>query len=285
MKYLILFLTIATQAFVTIATQIALPNGDNLFSRNNYTGSAGTLRRAVSDWIAGGTLKNTVTAKYGPIEDWDVSEVTNMYMTFYGVGLASSTFGSFNADLSKWDTSAVTNMEGMFFGASNFNSDLSKWDTSAVTYMGSMFKDSGFSRTLCGGAWESFKGASSAFNNTGSSTARYGCCSPGTFMEDPMLNPFSKADACVACPTGKHSSVDNDETECDTDSTLTCGANFECVSGTTLNVNAICVTGTCSVPDCCDTDSGNILFKPSELYTTYTCADVKTKYNSATCNC
>jgi surface protein len=77
-----------------------LPNGDGETAVN-----AGTLRGAVSDWIAGETLKSTVVATYGPIEDWDVSEVTNMKFVFYQ-------FGSFNADLSKWNTGAVTTMEG-----------------------------------------------------------------------------------------------------------------------------------------------------------------------------
>ena len=71
-----------------------LPNGDG---EDTATGTAGTLRRAVSDWIGGG-------GTYGPIEDWDVSEVTNMKKVFYN-------FGSFNADLSKWNTGAVTTMQ------------------------------------------------------------------------------------------------------------------------------------------------------------------------------
>ena len=83
-----------------------LPNGDGATAVN-----AGTLRRAVSDWIAaGGASSSTVVATYGPIEDWDVSAVTNMYGVFYGGGSAS-TFGSFNADLSKWNTSNVENMD------------------------------------------------------------------------------------------------------------------------------------------------------------------------------
>ena len=78
-----------------------LPNGDGDYSA---TGNAGTLRRVVSDWIAGGASKSTVVAAtYGPIEDWDVSEVTNMDYVFYN-------FGNFNADLSKWNTGAVTTM-------------------------------------------------------------------------------------------------------------------------------------------------------------------------------
>ena len=81
-----------------------LPNGDG--SSWYSTGTAGTLRRAVSDWIAaGGASTSTVVATYGPIEDWDVSEVTNMKNVFYNIV-------SFNADLSKWNTGAVTIMNG-----------------------------------------------------------------------------------------------------------------------------------------------------------------------------
>ena len=83
-----------------------LPNGDGSSSN---TGTAGTLRKVVYNWIAGGTSRSTVVALYGPIEDWDTSEVTNMDNVFYGVKLAS-TFGSFNADISKWNMGAVKTM-------------------------------------------------------------------------------------------------------------------------------------------------------------------------------
>ena len=83
-----------------------LPNGDGAHSAD-----AGGLRGVLSDWIAGGTSKSTVVSKYGPIEDWDVSEVTNMAWVFYGYGSVNTlTFGSFNADLSKWNTGAVKTM-------------------------------------------------------------------------------------------------------------------------------------------------------------------------------
>ncbi len=99
---LILFCTLTT----VHSGSMPLPNGDGA---QTATGNAGTLRRAVSDWIAGGASRSTVVATYGPIEDWDVSEVTNMKYVFYGYNLAS-TFGSFNADLSNWNTGAVTSM-------------------------------------------------------------------------------------------------------------------------------------------------------------------------------
>ena len=81
-----------------------LPNGDGATAVN-----AGTLRGAVSDWIAGGTLKSSVVATYGPIEDWDVSEVTDMQHVFFGC-YSACTFRSFNSDVSKWDTGSVTRM-------------------------------------------------------------------------------------------------------------------------------------------------------------------------------
>ena len=84
-----------------------LPNGDGASSA---TGNAGTLRRAVSDWIAaGGASSSTVVATYGPIKDWDVSEVTNMNYVFYGHN--SAAFRTFNSDVSKWNTSAVVTMQ------------------------------------------------------------------------------------------------------------------------------------------------------------------------------
>ena len=54
---------------------------------------------------------------YGPIEDWDVSRVTDMEQLF-----ENKTW--FNADLSKWDVSRVTNMRRMFYGARSFDQQL-----------------------------------------------------------------------------------------------------------------------------------------------------------------
>ena len=79
-----------------------LPDGDGLTSTST---TANSLRGKVSAWIAGGTSRSAVVATYGPIEEWDVSDVTNMNFVFYG-------FGSFNSDLSKWETGKVTTMEG-----------------------------------------------------------------------------------------------------------------------------------------------------------------------------
>ena len=79
-----------------------LPNGDG--SPSTIGGGANSLRKAVSDWIAaGGASSSDVYIKYGPIEEWDVSDVSNLKYVFYN-------FGSFNSDLSKWQTGKVTRM-------------------------------------------------------------------------------------------------------------------------------------------------------------------------------
>ena len=43
-----------------------------------------TLRRAVQDYLAGGARKEDIVKKYGEINNWDVSKVTNMSYMFRG---------------------------------------------------------------------------------------------------------------------------------------------------------------------------------------------------------
>ena len=66
------------------------------------------------------------------LEDWDVSEVTNMKEMFRDCD-------NFNADLSKWNVSSVKDMRYMFSDCKKFNCDLSKWDVSNVEDMAYMF--------------------------------------------------------------------------------------------------------------------------------------------------
>merc|ERR1719201_1099838 len=74
----------------------------------------------------------TLEGPYGPMEDWDVSDVTTMNQAFYDAY-------SFNADISNWDVSNVRNMYAMFDGARRFNVDISKWNVAKVTNMNYMF--------------------------------------------------------------------------------------------------------------------------------------------------
>ena len=77
-----------------------LPNGDA-----SYSVPGTGLRKVVYDWIAGGSAKDDVVAKYGEIENWGTSEVTNLAYVFYDQS-------TFNADISKWVVSSVTNLQG-----------------------------------------------------------------------------------------------------------------------------------------------------------------------------
>ena len=66
------------------------------------------------------------------IGNWDVSNVTNMYDTFYGT--------NFNQDISNWDVSNVRLMQGTF-AKSQFNQPIGGWDISNVNNMRYMFWD------------------------------------------------------------------------------------------------------------------------------------------------
>ncbi len=66
------------------------------------------------------------------IGDWDVSSVTNMSCMFWSCL-------SFNQDIGEWDVSNVIDMSLMFFLADSFNQDIGDWDVSSVTNMNGMF--------------------------------------------------------------------------------------------------------------------------------------------------
>jgi surface protein len=83
------------------------------------------LDSAVKQYFDGNA--EAVTKRYGRIEDWDVSRITNFDSLF-----ASRIFYS-KDDLHKWDVSQATSMNYMFQGAINFNSNISHWDVSKVT--------------------------------------------------------------------------------------------------------------------------------------------------------
>ncbi|GMH49565.1 hypothetical protein TL16_g00552 [Triparma laevis f. inornata] len=95
------------------------------------------LKVAAKEWC---TDEQTAVTKYGPISGWNVSEVTSMRNLFSagrsGPGEAAK---QFNADISRWDVSNVPNMHMMFYGAESFNCDLSSWNVGKVESMRAMF--------------------------------------------------------------------------------------------------------------------------------------------------
>jgi len=95
--------------------------------------------------------------KYGPIEKWDVSAVTNMEYLFSDTSCnppiskwnvrSVKTFknmfngaSAFNQDISEWDVSSSESFVGMFYGAEAFDQDLSRWDVSNGKWFGAMFR-------------------------------------------------------------------------------------------------------------------------------------------------
>ena len=67
-----------------------------------------------------------------PLNNWDVSGVTNMYAMFQQAY-------KFNKPLNNWNVSNVTNMSTMFQQASIFNQPLNSWNVGNVTDMTAMF--------------------------------------------------------------------------------------------------------------------------------------------------
>ena len=85
-------------------TTIKLPNGDGKHLAADRVGD--TLERIVDDILGtDSSKKEAATKKYGPIQNWDVSEVTNMRNLFHDKS-------TFNSDLSTWIVSSVINMQG-----------------------------------------------------------------------------------------------------------------------------------------------------------------------------
>jgi surface protein len=78
------------------------------------------------------------------MNDWDVSNVTNMQ------GMFNNTL-QFNGDISNWNVSNVIDMSFMFDNAKIFNGDISNWNVSNVTDMSFMFDGAKiFNRNISG---------------------------------------------------------------------------------------------------------------------------------------
>jgi len=102
------------------------------------------IRRAVIEYMLD---REYALKRYGPIEEWDTSQVTDMsFLFFYGrcpknrtMPLCAYLLKNFNEDISAWDVSSVTNLESTFFNTHKFNVDISNWDTSNVQRMARSF--------------------------------------------------------------------------------------------------------------------------------------------------
>ena len=86
------------------------------------------LKSAIQDYCAGGESSNAMIQKYGHMEDWYMSHITDLGRIFGDVknGLIENCKAEFH--ISNWDVSNVKLMGSMFISAYTFNGDLSKWD-------------------------------------------------------------------------------------------------------------------------------------------------------------
>lgn len=99
----------------------------NRFCQSRYPNKS--LRHAVNCYLEN---QQEALRIYGPIEDWNTSQITDMSYMFHGAN-------SFNGDISRWNVKNVANMKGMFNGATSFNGDISKWNVENVANMKCIF--------------------------------------------------------------------------------------------------------------------------------------------------
>lgn len=97
-----------------------------------------TLRQAVRGWLF---FKKSEIQLHGDINNWDVSQVTEMMELFYDT--------SFNDRIDRWDVRNVTSMYYIFGKAKHFNQPLDTWDVSHVTSTrGMLFEAYSFNQSL-----------------------------------------------------------------------------------------------------------------------------------------
>jgi PKD repeat protein len=89
-------------------------------------------------------FKNTDKFNDPSVTKWDVSNVENMWATFYNAT-------AFNQDISSWNVGKVKNFDAMFHYAETFNQDISGWDVSSAEDMRIMFsKARAFNQDISG---------------------------------------------------------------------------------------------------------------------------------------
>ena len=117
-----------------------------------------TLRHAIVAYLEDDT-RTEIIEEWGMIENWNVSQVTDMKGMFKNAENFNQDIGewnvsnvtdmsnlfsfatNFNQDIGGWNVSKVNKMTKMFIGAKNFNQDIGEWNVSQVTNMNSMFNE------------------------------------------------------------------------------------------------------------------------------------------------
>ena len=112
------------------------------------------------------SYKSDIISKYGEIEQWDTSNITDMSLLFF-----NKSNPTIIPDITNWDTSNVTTMDHMFSGALQFNRDISGWNVSKVTNMSYMFDTADdFNQNISGWNVSSVKNSDQFCKNSGLSS-------------------------------------------------------------------------------------------------------------------
>jgi surface protein len=84
---------------------------------------------------------NSLKNLNGSIENWNISQVTDLSFMFSGCS-------SFNVNLNNWNVSNVKNMESMLSGATIFNKPVNNWNVSNVINFYSLFLQTNFNSPI-----------------------------------------------------------------------------------------------------------------------------------------
>jgi hypothetical protein len=102
-----------------------------------------TLRAAVRLWCSD---RATAYARYGDINDWDVSRVRDTVCMHYG----SKVFNH-NPPLDRWNPTTMETIAGMFKETRRFNQPLISWDIATIANIREVFTGAVLLRPLrCG---------------------------------------------------------------------------------------------------------------------------------------
>lgn len=91
-----------------------------------------TIKPAVVLWTAD---EASALQQYGPIEQWDTSEVTSFQFLFQDIAT------DFKYDLNGWNTAKVTTMLGLAMNSPGFDARISDWNTSQVIDLTQAFRN------------------------------------------------------------------------------------------------------------------------------------------------
>ncbi|MFC4219438.1 BspA family leucine-rich repeat surface protein [Flagellimonas marina] len=160
------------------------------------------------------------------INDWDVSNITNMSRMFYLAtsfnqdltGWNSNTHNvtdmsymfatdinsqtEFNGDISGWDVSSVTNMQYMFAYNTSFNQNLSGWNVSNVDTMYAMFNNATTFNNASIGTWQlNSEGVNMGFmlSNSGLNSINYSLILRGWAVNNPPSDLSLSAAGLTYC--------------------------------------------------------------------------------------